>query len=339
MASEDRFKAAVVLTLAKRAANRCSNPDCQAVTSGPADEPDRSVNVGEAAHIYGANPGSARYDPEMAPAERASISNAIWLCGNCHKIVDDDDVRYPAGLLFEWQRQHEHHIAKLVGKAGAEARRRYEERHVQEFGELSYLAERILIEKGDHWEYRLTAEVLRFEMAPVLQRWSALKRGLYIKPANRIAKMDSIPWMLDRLAESGNIAGAFSELMNVEFARSWGEPGVAGDEHLIVSTCRLFAEMCQSSLEWEERVRFAAVVDLLKPVQELFVGVAGAFIDEAAKVPTFLAERLTGEPEPGEHRLSLTLALPEGWNQAVEAALASASEAMIAEIEGREYDA
>lgn len=87
MASEDRFKQAVIVTLAKRAANRCSNPDCGAITSGPSDDRAGSVNVGEAAHIYGAHPGSARYEELMDSVDRSDITNAIWLCGNCHKLV------------------------------------------------------------------------------------------------------------------------------------------------------------------------------------------------------------------------------------------------------------
>jgi hypothetical protein len=235
MGAEDRFKQAVVTTLAKRAANRCSNPDCGAVTSGPTDNPETAVNVGEAAHIYGANPGSARYDVNMAPADRSTITNAIWLCGICHKLIDDDPERFPAGLLFEWQRSHENVVRLLLGKPGAEIRRRYEERRMQEFGQLSYPAERIILEKPDFWEYRLTTEVLRFEMAPVLRRWRALQTGLYVRPSTRVGKMDTIPWVLDRIAEIRRITAAFDALMNVEFDRAWGERGVPGDDLEIVT--------------------------------------------------------------------------------------------------------
>jgi hypothetical protein len=318
MATEDRFKQAVVVTLAKRAANRCSNPVCGALTSGPADDPLGSVNVGEAAHIYGANPGSARYDAAMESADRSAITNAIWLCGNCHKLVDDDPGRYPAGLLFEWQREHERRVAEQVGKAGAAARQRYEQRHLEEFGRLSYLAERIILEKGDFWEYRLTAEALRFEMAPVIRRWEALKRGLYMKPNHRIEKMGCASWVQTRIAEILQMSQAFSELMNVEFARAWGEPGIAGSDIAIVSTCRLFSEMCASVIAWEEEVRFAQVDEIFGEVRRLFVGIAGHLIDESAKVPEYLGTVFTGEIEPGEYRLSLTLNLPEGWNEAIE---------------------
>lgn len=332
MVSPDRFKQAVVATIAKRAGNRCSNPDCGAFTSGPADDPSDSVNVGEAAHIFGANPGSARFDPEMMSADRCAITNAIWLCGNCHKLIDNDPAHYPAGLLFEWQRDHERRVGELIGKAGAELRQRYQQRHLEEFGRLSYLAERLILEKGDYWEYRLTAEVLRFEMAPVLRRWHALRRRLYMKPYLRIEKMETLPWILNRISEIEGIAGAFSELMNVEIARAWGEPGTPGSDIEIVSVCQLFAEMCDSAVKWEEAIRFTAVDDIFDELRNLFVGVAGGMIDEAAKVPTFITEHLGDDPVPGEYRLSLTLSLPDGWSDAIGAALQRATEAVLADV-------
>jgi hypothetical protein len=218
MPNEDRFKQAIVSTIAKKAANRCSNPDCWAITSGPADTRMGSINVGEAAHIYGANRGAARYRSDVTSADRSSIENAIWLCSNCHKLVDDDEQRFPAGLLFEWQREHERRIAEQVGKAGAELRRRYEDRHLEEFGKLSYLAERIILEKGPLWEYRLTSEVLRFEAGPVARRWNALKRGLYMKPSRRIEKMEFMPWMLTRFHELEAILAVYNGLLSDEIA-------------------------------------------------------------------------------------------------------------------------
>lgn len=328
MAIEDRFKQAVIVTLAKRAANRCSNPDCGAITSGPTDEPDGAVNVGEAAHIYGANPGSARYDPDMISADRSAITNAIWLCGNCHKLVDDAPGKYPAGLLFEWQREHERWISGQVGKVAAEIRQRYEKRHLEEFGKLSYLAERLILEKDAYWEYLLTAEVLRYEMAAVVRRWNALKRGLYVRPLVRIEKADSFAWISDKLQEIRIIVDAFSELTNVEFTRSWGAPGVAGSDVDIVSTCRLYGELCSSTLAWEESVRFSRVDDSFIEVRDLYVGVAGALIDQAEKIPGFLTETLASMPASGNYELVLTVSLPDGWVDAVNAAMRRAVRAL-----------
>jgi hypothetical protein len=260
----------------------------------------------------------------MVSSDRSAISNAIWLCSTCHKIIDDDPGRYQAGLLFEWQREHEHRIAAQVGKAGAETRRRYEERHLEEFGPLSYLAQRLIIEKDGLWEYNLTREVLRIEMAPVLQRWRALKRGLYLMPHARIGADDFMPWIFARLAEVTSVTNAFSELINVEFGQAWGEPGIAGSDVDIVTTCRLFGEMCRSALAWEECVRFACVDDAFSEIQSLFIGIAGGILEEAVKFPAFLAEIFSGDTPTGVHSLQLVVTLPDGWNEAVQVALGRA---------------
>ena len=114
---EDRFSKIIVETLAKRAANICSNPECRAQTAGPADVVDRSINTCEAAHIYGAKPGSARHEPEQQSINRSDIANGIWLCRNCHGMIDRDATRYPAPLLFSWRRGHETENATRLGKS------------------------------------------------------------------------------------------------------------------------------------------------------------------------------------------------------------------------------
>ncbi|MCU7250342.1 hypothetical protein [Pseudomonas koreensis] len=321
MNKENRFKQSVIATLAKRAANRCANPECGAVTSGPTGESNGSVNVGEAAHIYGAHPGSARYDEKMDASDRGAITNAIWLCGNCHKRIDDDASRYPAGLLFEWQREHEKRISEQIGKTAAEVRHRYEKRHLEEFGRLSYLAERLILEKDEYWEYLLTAEVLRFEIAPTVQRWEALKRGLYTKQIKRIDKEETFTWLSDKSQEILLIVAAFTNLTNYELARTWGEPGVAGNDIDIVSVCRFYGEACANTLLWEESIRFSRVDDEFSDVRDLFIGIAGDVIEQTAKIPGFLTEMVVPRPTSGTYSLMLSIELPPEWEKKVTASL------------------
>ena len=118
--SKDSFLLDTIGTLVKRAANRCSNPLCGAITSGPAQVPTESVNVGEAAHIRGAHPGSARYEGAMTAGERSDIANAIWLCANCHTLIDSDRDQFTADVLLTWKAEHEARVAARVGKAGGE---------------------------------------------------------------------------------------------------------------------------------------------------------------------------------------------------------------------------
>lgn len=97
-------------TLAKRAGQVCSNPDCRRPTSAPHSDENKAINLGEAAHIRAARPG-ARYDASMTDAERAAISNGIWLCKVCARRIDLDEAKYPVSLLTEWKNIHEKWIS------------------------------------------------------------------------------------------------------------------------------------------------------------------------------------------------------------------------------------
>jgi hypothetical protein len=99
----DDFSAKTIRLLAARVGHHCANPGCVRSTSGPAVDPDRTVNVGVAAHITAASPGGKRYDENMTSAERRSASNGIWLCQTCGKLIDSDEDRYTAPLLHQWK--------------------------------------------------------------------------------------------------------------------------------------------------------------------------------------------------------------------------------------------
>ena len=75
------------------------------------------VNVGEVAHIAGEHAGkggssrkSARYDPTMTEADRNHYDNLIYLCANCHTIIDAIPVGerdFPTSRLREIKVAHE----------------------------------------------------------------------------------------------------------------------------------------------------------------------------------------------------------------------------------------
>src|SRR5258708_29782447 len=97
--------------LFRRARARCSNPECRKVTWEAHSEADKAVNIGEAAHITAASPGSFRYDPALSAEKRRSASNGIWLCGYCAKLIDSDTQKYTVELLRKW---------KTIAEAGDE---------------------------------------------------------------------------------------------------------------------------------------------------------------------------------------------------------------------------
>jgi hypothetical protein len=105
MTKRGHFSKGVIETLMKRAGGLCSNPDCGRRTIGPsAAAPEKSDTVGVAAHIKGAQRGSARYDPEQNDEERHGIDNGIWLCSFCATLIDKNlGVDFPIETLRTWK--------------------------------------------------------------------------------------------------------------------------------------------------------------------------------------------------------------------------------------------
>lgn len=61
--------------------------------------------MGEAAHIEGSATGSARHNPVSTDAYRDSEENGIWLCRDCHKLVDRCYLTFKKEVLHTWKEE------------------------------------------------------------------------------------------------------------------------------------------------------------------------------------------------------------------------------------------
>jgi len=86
------------------------------------------VLIGEAAHIAGEHGGrdggrpSARFDKDMSPEERNSLSNLIYVCPNCHRKIDaypQGEIEYPTSKLRSIKEEHERRVASAMEDAVA----------------------------------------------------------------------------------------------------------------------------------------------------------------------------------------------------------------------------
>jgi len=120
MMAEDRkdknFSKKTITTLGERSHFLCSNPNCRKMTTGPHTNHDRSLRSGEAAHIYSAKSKIARFNKDLISEQIRDIKNGIWLCRDCHKLIDQDESAYSAKLLLQWKKTHEDFVKALRSK-------------------------------------------------------------------------------------------------------------------------------------------------------------------------------------------------------------------------------
>lgn len=286
------FNKKTVDTVAKRAAYRCSNPDCRAVTVGPNSIPNQSTTIGEAAHIYGARENSKRYRPDMTDTARAEITNSIWLCRNCHKLIDTDDRRYAPNILYAWREQHEEYILKELGNRTGKIEFEVQSTELEAFDGYPPVIRRIVIDKPDGWEFRLTAELMRYLYKPYFRKIKDLRKGLYTKPKNILSSDQVIDWINARLSEASDMATSITGLIN-KLNDSWGAQGVSGDlEEIHHITC-LMRDYLEQIVLFEERVSFVSVPPKYEKLVPLLKDLNGSQAEKLEEIPVVLDSALS----------------------------------------------
>ena len=317
------FNKNTVDVLGKRAAFLCSNPDCRVATVGPNSDAGKSTTIGEAAHIRGARPDTARYDSLMSDAARAEITNAIWLCRNCHVRVDRDPAKFSAELLFRWREDHERFVAANLGNAGERVRYELDAALLADFAGYPPIVRRILLDKPPGWEWRLTAELLRYLNAPLFRNLHDLQAGMYTRPLERIeGPAAAHSWISARLGEMGRIVAPLVKLLE-RLSASWGKPGEEGNAAEIHHACRLVRDALEQIVRHEERLWFVDIDDDYEPIVSLLKDCVGSQALKLDSIPSALDDVValigsdhggtTGSPRVIEK--IITFEIPDGWNK------------------------
>jgi hypothetical protein len=315
------FSIKTVDTLAKRAAYKCSNPDCRVNTVGPNSDPEKSTKIGEAAHIYGARIGSKRFNPDMTDSARAEITNSIWLCRNCHRLIDTDEVKYSATVLFAWREKHEGYIASTLGNSTDQII--YEENTfiLDDFKEYPPIIKRIILDKPDGWEWRLTAELMRFFNNPLFRKLKDLKEGLYLKCVTTIDSDKAFAWIQDRLEEMSRIATPASGLLD-RLTQSWGKPGEPGDIKEIHHVTKLIRDYLEHVILFEEKIHFVNVPEDYQRLVSLLKDLIGSQVVKLSSIPSDLDEIVTlaleykdKNNESKEIYKQYVFELPQNWEK------------------------
>lgn len=318
------FNKKTVETLAKRAAFKCSNPDCRVTTVGPNANPEKSTVIGEAAHIFGARPDAKRFKSEMSDNARAAITNGIWLCRNCHKLVDTDVQLYSSEILFAWREEHEKYAQAELGTSTERIRFERQISQLSEFEDYPPLIRRIVIDKPDGWEWRLTAELMRYLNQPLFRRISDLRDGLYIKPQQHLSGEEVVGWVRNRMIEFSNLISPICSLFD-RLSQSWGAPGESGSVEEIHHICRLIRDSLEQVVLFEEQIYFTNAPEEYEKVLNLLKDILGSQAQKLAEVPDTLDEvvSLIGKDHGGDSdyprtiKKTIVFELPKGWEKRI----------------------
>ncbi len=111
----------IKLILAFRSGDRCAFPGCPKNLTLDAPAGDGTLVTGEAAHMAGEQPNSARYDSSMTDEQRNSYPNLIYLCQEHHTLIDDVKQRfnYPVTDLINMKAEHEKKVCDAIDNAFA----------------------------------------------------------------------------------------------------------------------------------------------------------------------------------------------------------------------------
>ncbi|MEO1078211.1 MAG: hypothetical protein AAFY29_01560 [Pseudomonadota bacterium] len=227
----------------------------------------------------------------MSDFDRSQITNAIWLCRNCHKLIDTDATRFSSDVLFAWREMHEEFVVTSLGKATDLIEHDLERASLAQFDEFPPIVRRIVRDKPTAWEWMLAKELLQYLNAPVFRRLHDVRSGSYFRAGNHVASEEVLTWAKERLTESRRSVAPVNQLMT-RLTDSFGEPGEPGDAEEIRHVCTLIQACISEFVAYEERLQFDMLPDEASRLVELLKEGLGSQVQKLELLPEFFDEAL-----------------------------------------------
>ena len=175
---------------------------------------------------------------------------------------------------------------------------------------------RIVIDKPETWEWRLTAELMRHLNKPVFRQLNDLRNGYYSKPGEHVQDDYLLEWINERMNEFPILIDPPAKLIG-QLNSAWEKENAEEILHI----CQLLKDSLIRIVEQEERVHFAIFPEELERLHNLLKNTLGAQADHFSEIPDALdgVVALVGgnhggtEENPTIVEKTIEFELPDNW--------------------------
>lgn len=183
---------------------------------------------------------------------------------------------------------------------------------------------RVIIDKPDGWEYRLTAELMRYFNRPLFRKIEDLRDGLYVKSQIYIDSDEVLDWVHKLLIEGSKLVTPIEGLLD-RLTKSWGPPRGSGNAEEIHHITCLIRDYLEHIIQYEEQIYFTNVPEEYDKLVNLLKNLMGSQAEKIKEIPDCLDEAVSligtdhgGTTEnPLVIKKTITFELPKNWEKKI----------------------
>lgn len=173
----------------------------------------------------------------------------------------------------------------------------------------------IALNEGKDWEFELFAKLLENRLALIKFEYSKFKRGLKVIEQINCSNKEFLRKSIDFHSDNLHVINVIAKIINNEITKAIGEPGVPGNQILIIETIDNIYEALLRLLEVEINLsKFRVRHPTLVRLKESMLGIVKEVIIPIEEILLQFEKVYLGYFEENEHvQISLTFKTPHSY--------------------------
>lgn len=172
------------------------------------------------------------------------------------------------------------------------------------------IAQSILRDRPDYWEFRLTIELLRPKLVRIRREFEGVKKGLHYSPSRAIRGAEFVAWQKAKVHDLQLLIKLMTGILTQEIPASWGRPGQSGDPIEIKRSVDRLIQAYDHLIVWEADLRSVLPPEAFVRLRETLEGWAEQLFNSLESFPSQIEAVLNNPPLSGKFRIELTFESP-----------------------------